>query len=133
MIRFEAKDKSLKHMAKNTNNYVNIYIIQKTLAVKHQQSLCTHGTQFNDDRIKFHKKFPLSEESMYKYNNLIDFPLNENSYEIGKLFYNSFVCMSEIIIKADNASMQINKILFLNSEFFCVCVKLEILGFRVFK
>jgi hypothetical protein len=128
MIRFEAKHKSLKHMAKNTNNYVNIH---KTLAVKHQQSLCTHGTQFND-RIKFHKKLPLSEESINKYNDLIDFPLNENSYEIGKLFYNTFVYMSEIIIEADNALMQINKILFLNSEFFFVCVKLEILGYHAF-
>lgn len=46
MMRYESKHKVFKSWAKNTNNFRNI---NKTLAVKHQELLCSNGFTYTDD------------------------------------------------------------------------------------
>lgn len=45
MMRFEAKHKFFKKAAQRTNNFINI---NKSLAISHQEEMCTKGNNFRD-------------------------------------------------------------------------------------
>lgn len=50
MFRFDAKHTQLKKVVRNTNNFRNM---NKTIAIKHQQSLACHESSFCEEQLQW--------------------------------------------------------------------------------
>lgn len=127
MMRFDAKHTFFKNVVRHTNNFINI---NKTMAIKHQQSLINNGNTFCD-------KFTNTKEKP------IDIDFIENAYgntvlshirnsskfsELDSFFFNSLKYERGSIVSYKKKIYEIEMIILSDNSYFMVAFELEFLG-----
>lgn len=130
-MRSEAKHKILKRIAKDTNNFINI---NKTMAVKHQESICAamyngrncedimSTTQLRKMDINYLKKFT-SNSNLFSF---ID--IRHEINEVSSMTWNSYVYERESVILYKSKLYKIFTIILYLGNYFFLATQLNING-----
>lgn len=116
MMRYESKHKVFKTFADNTNNFIDI---NRTLALKHQELLCSSEFTYKDN-IECGKLNRLSEQCYLDTEQLLEnFTDNsdENIFEAKWLTFNDYQYRKGLLILHENFLFEIFNILCLNSRY----------------
>lgn len=131
MLRFEAKHKALKTIAKRGNNYINI---TKTISVRHQAELIYNGFTYCDE----------IDCGKITRRNIEDFNLQEKEIvseillkddilcEIQWFKINNFTFKKELAILHEKHFHEIDKILIIDDKYYLLCICLEFKKFDSF-
>lgn len=133
MMRYEGKHKVFKIFAEKTLNFKDI---NKTLAVKHQEILCSSEFTYSD-KIECGKLINLCAEYTEKHKQLLHFCLSdglglENIYEIKWFNFNNNYYRKGLLILHDNSLHEIFDILCLHSKYFFITKQYTFVKFNVF-
>lgn len=131
MIRFDAKHTQLKKIVRNTNNFRNI---NKTLAVKHQQSLASRENSFCDKMIHSKEK---SINLDFVKNNYNEYILSHvmncmNPFEVNSFSFNSYKYDRGSVVVHQDKLYEIEMIMLTDSEYFFVLIEMQFLGIHEF-
>lgn len=127
MIRYEAKHKFFKSIAKRTNNFVNI---NKTLATAHQRHICMRkSTKYSHISFAKGRIIGLSviEEKVGKYPDLQDI-FTSSIFEVYWLKFNNFKYDYGTVIVYVTNLYEVQKIIRHNSDTYFICCKLKYVG-----
>lgn len=131
MIRYEAKHKFFKSIAKRTNNFVNI---NSTLATAHQRHICIKKRIFYND-VSFSRERVISlkviEDKFGRIPNLQN-TFTSTIFEIYWLKLNIFKYDYGTIIVHGKNLCKIEKIIRHNSQTYFICCQLKFLGLDEF-
>lgn len=130
-MRYESKHKVFKTFAENTMNFKDI---NKTLAVKHQEMLCTSGFTYMDN-IECGKLKNLSAEYIKNHRQLLDSYTSDgldDMFETKWFNYNSNHYRNGLLIMHNNSLHEIFDILYLHSEYFFITKQLTFVEFNEF-
>lgn len=120
MMRYERKHNVLKDFIRASRNFVDI---NKTMAIKHQQQLCTNGYDFKND-IEHGVSTALDEPFLVAYRELlqISFGPELNAVKQAKwLSINNFEYRAGLLIVHESNFHQIKNILIHEAEYFFLC------------
>lgn len=120
-IRFESKHKSLKVIAGETNNFINL---TKTLATKHQQMISSversYTNEFANGKMM---KFTIPEDHAdllrLHFNNV------EDLFETSWLEHNISSYRKGLFVSDNNIIHEIAKIVLSDSEFYLICIQFD--------
>lgn len=131
MLRYEAKHKYFKNIARNTNNFMNI---NKTLATKHQLQLASGKNSFCDTIT--HTKLKAINLNFVRVN--FDMTIQShiskspNCFEIESFTLNAYKYDRGSIILYDNRLFEVEMILYSDKKFFFISKKMDYLGLDQF-
>lgn len=131
MIRYEAKHKIFKNIAKKTHNFINI---NKTLVASHQEMMCTEKNTYCDEVT--HSK--LKQIDITDIENQFGEILNlkeiffSNVYDMSWVKLNLFRYESGSIIVHNSNLFEIKKVLYHQEFYYFICSKLMNLGIDEF-
>lgn len=118
-MRLEAKHQELKAIAQKTNNFVNL---NKTIAEKHQMSMCLKGNKYYDE-IEPGKELMIFEESdnFENYKSCTALEFEGNKILIKSLKVNNSVFKSGLLLLYESNFFEINSILRSSENYFFLC------------
>lgn len=126
MFRFDGKHTVFKKFVRNTNNFI---IINKTLAIKHQQNLASNENSFCD-KIAHSKQKEVNinfVKQNYGSHILSHIQNSTDSFEIDTFSFNSYKYKRGSVISFEKSLFEIEMILLIDTQFFFVAKKLEFL------
>lgn len=131
MFRFDAKHTDLKKFVRNTKNTINL---NKTIAIKHQQSLANGENSFSDNFFYSKQKEVKIGDIEQKYDQqILSHIINSaESFEIGTFSFNSYKYRRGSIISFQKSLLEIETILLTDGQLFIVAKKLEFLEIHGF-
>lgn len=126
MIRMEAKHRMLKNVAQQTNNFKNI---NKTLAISHQESMCTKGNNFGDI-LSFTNRKKITLSFLRRYVNLNELGIidEDDLCEFKRCTYNSISFEREKVFCYKSLFYELMIIFVVNSTIYFVAKELVYLG-----
>lgn len=131
MARYESKHKVFKDFCKTTSNFKNI---NKTLAVKHQELLCTSGFTYIDD-IGKSSPVPLDDDLIFNHENLL---VNTFGTEVSKvnqikrLRVNNYQYRRNLLISHKSSLHQIQNISISANRYYLLCKQFDCVSFNSF-
>lgn len=131
MLRFESKHKSLKNIAKQGNNWINI---TKTISTRNQAELIFNGFTYCDEidcgkitTINMEKLIELEQEALA---NIAD--KNELICEVQWLNCNNFTYRKNSAVLHEHFFYEIDRILVVEDKYFLLCSRFHVVEFDNF-
>lgn len=131
MMRYESKHKFFKDVAKNTRNYKNI---NKTLALKHQNSLCTNGFTYKDS-IENGKLVLLDNNFISKYKIILNDEFGGETINVSEtrwLRINNYHYRKDLLIIYDAFLHQIQNVLVFQNRYYFLCKRFDTVSYNRF-
>lgn len=130
MMRFEAKHKVFKTIAKKTNNYINI---NKTLATVHQQNACNKGNIYDEISYSKLKKVSLNENKR-EYGEIpdLDSIFNGECCEANWIYLNIYRYDRYTVVLHKHNLYAIQKLIIQTPKIHFICSKLKCIGLDKF-